>query len=265
MCPPSFYMSYSFFAIIMVSASSSCFTLAVPKHELFCMGCTPRARDSCSLQSIFRDDKTLTAALLSIDWLGRSILLMIWLAKYFVFSIYAVTCYYCVLLFFLWLLYLHMNMFSCSGHLSVQTCMNLLQGAQCACNSYSCLYLYTRILYIYTHTHTHTHIHIYIYICMCIKLLSWITVKVLIKILRAVNVEKKSMRALSRGLWKDCVASHRMGLEDQIAMEKCSLLVPLPLPLAAGCSIRYRDWERQLGRLGYVRGKETRDENCEIW
>ena len=168
MCPPSFYMSYSFFAIIMVSASSSCFTLAVPKHDLFCMGYTPPARDSCSLQSIFRDDKTLTAALLSIDWLGRSILLMIWHAKYFVFSTYAVTCYYCVLLFVLWLLYLHMNMFSCSGHLSVQTCMNLLQRAQCAIHTR--VFICIRAYYISTHTHTHTYVYIYMYVYKTIEL-----------------------------------------------------------------------------------------------
>ena len=48
---PFFHISYSS-TMILVSASSSCFALAVPMREVSCVGYTPRAWDPSSLQSI---------------------------------------------------------------------------------------------------------------------------------------------------------------------------------------------------------------------
>ena len=47
-----FQIPYYSLAIILVSASSSCFTLAVPLREVSCLGYTPRAWDTRSLQSM---------------------------------------------------------------------------------------------------------------------------------------------------------------------------------------------------------------------
>ena len=75
---PLFYISYYSFAIILVSASSSCFTLAVPMREVYCVGYTPRAWDPRSLQPVldgplfFRSELALvTEALRSIDQISR--------------------------------------------------------------------------------------------------------------------------------------------------------------------------------------------------
>ena len=48
---PSFHISY-YSLIILVSAPSSCFTLAVPMREVYCVEYTPCAWDPRSLQSI---------------------------------------------------------------------------------------------------------------------------------------------------------------------------------------------------------------------
>ena len=49
---PSFHISYYSPAITLVSASSSCFILAVSMCEVYCVGYTPRAWDPHSLQSM---------------------------------------------------------------------------------------------------------------------------------------------------------------------------------------------------------------------
>ena len=49
---PSFYTSYYSLTITLVSAPTSCFTFAVSMREVYCVGCTPRAWDPRSLQSI---------------------------------------------------------------------------------------------------------------------------------------------------------------------------------------------------------------------
>ena len=45
-------ISYYSIAITLASASSSCFTLAIPIREVYCVGYTPRAWDPLYLQSI---------------------------------------------------------------------------------------------------------------------------------------------------------------------------------------------------------------------
>ena len=46
---PMFLSSYYSLTIILVSTSSSCFTLAVPMREVYCVEYTPRAWDPRSL------------------------------------------------------------------------------------------------------------------------------------------------------------------------------------------------------------------------
>ena len=51
---PFFHISYYSLTIILVSAPSSCFTLAVPMREVYCVRYTPRAWDPRSLYSLYQ-------------------------------------------------------------------------------------------------------------------------------------------------------------------------------------------------------------------
>ena len=52
---PSYHTSYYSFTITLASASSSCFTLTLPRLEVFCVGYTPSAWDPRSLQSVLNN------------------------------------------------------------------------------------------------------------------------------------------------------------------------------------------------------------------
>ena len=66
---PLFQISYYFIVITLVSAPTSYFTLVVPMREVYCVGYTPRAQDSRSLQVHILDVPCISGALL---WIYRT-------------------------------------------------------------------------------------------------------------------------------------------------------------------------------------------------